>query len=55
MESIVRFISGGMAEVFLGGIITAWFDWPWVFLINVPIGIMVLALISNLIPEGTKK
>jgi EmrB/QacA subfamily drug resistance transporter len=47
--------AGGTAGVFLGGIITAWFDWPWVFLINVPIGIMVLALIPKLIPEGTRK
>jgi EmrB/QacA subfamily drug resistance transporter len=47
--------AGGTAGVFLGGIITAWFDWPWVFLINVPIGIMVLALIPKLIPQGTKK
>jgi EmrB/QacA subfamily drug resistance transporter len=47
--------AGGTAGVFLGGIITAWFDWPWIFLINVPIGIMVLALIPKLIPPGTKK
>ncbi|WP_458719914.1 MFS transporter [Candidatus Nitrosocosmicus sp. R] len=47
--------AGGTAGVFLGGIITAWFDWPWVFLINVPIGIIVLALIPKLIPRGIKK
>ena len=47
--------AGGTAGVFLGGIITAWFDWPWVFLINVPIGIAVLALIPQLIPKGVKK
>ncbi|HYG00652.1 MAG TPA: MFS transporter [Candidatus Saccharimonadales bacterium] len=47
--------AGGTAGVFLGGITTAWFDWPWVFLINVPIGIAVLALIPKLIPKGNKK
>ncbi|MGD9673681.1 MAG: MFS transporter [Candidatus Nitrosocosmicus sp.] len=47
--------AGGTAGVFLGGIITAWLDWPWVFLINVPIGIMVLVLIPKLIPAGIKK
>ncbi len=47
--------AGGTAGVFLGGIVTAWFDWPWVFLINVPIGIAVLALIPRLIPQGVKK
>ncbi len=36
-------------------IITAWLDWPWVFLINVPIGIAVLALIPKLIPRGSRK
>jgi EmrB/QacA subfamily drug resistance transporter len=47
--------AGGTAGVFLGGIITAWFDWPWVFLINVPIGIAVLSLIPRLIPSGTRR
>ena len=47
--------AGGTAGVFLGGIITAWLDWPWVFLINVPIGIAVLALTPKLIPQGIRK
>ena len=47
--------AGGTAGVFLGGIITAWLDWPWVFLINVPIGIAVLILIPKLIPQGIRK
>jgi EmrB/QacA subfamily drug resistance transporter len=47
--------AGGTAGVFLGGIITAWFDWPWVFLINVPIGIAVLALSSKLLPKGVRR
>ena len=47
--------AGGTAGVFLGGIITAWLDWPWVFLINVPIGIAVLALTPKLIPKGKRK
>jgi EmrB/QacA subfamily drug resistance transporter len=47
--------AGGTAGVFLGGIITAWFDWPWVFLINVPVGIAVLALTPKLLPRGIKQ
>ena len=47
--------AGGTAGVFLGGILTAWVDWPWVFLINVPIGIAVLALTRTLIPRGTRQ
>lgn len=47
--------AGGTAGVFLGGIITAWIDWTWVFLINVPIGIAVLALAPKLLPKGIKQ
>jgi EmrB/QacA subfamily drug resistance transporter len=47
--------AGGTAGVFLGGIITAWIDWTWVFLINVPIGIAVLALAPKLLPNGIKQ
>jgi EmrB/QacA subfamily drug resistance transporter len=47
--------AGGTAGVFLGGIITAWFDWPWVFLINVPVGIAVLALTPKLLPRAIKR
>jgi EmrB/QacA subfamily drug resistance transporter len=47
--------AGGTAGVFLGGIITAWFDWTWVFLINVPVGLAVLALTPKIIPRGLKQ
>ena len=47
--------AGGIAGVFLGGIITAWLDWPWVFLINVPVGIVVLALTPKLLPRAIKR
>src|SRR5919106_948713 len=47
--------AGGTASVFLGGIITAWLDWPWVFLINAPIGIAVLILTPKIIPQGERK
>lgn len=35
--------AGGTAGVFLGGVITEWMSWPWTFLINVPLGLVVLA------------
>jgi EmrB/QacA subfamily drug resistance transporter len=47
--------AGGTAGVFLGGIITAYVDWSWVFLINLPIGIAVLALTWKLIPRGVRQ
>jgi MFS family permease len=34
--------AGGSAGVFLGGAITEWLSWHWVFLINIPIGLAVL-------------
>jgi EmrB/QacA subfamily drug resistance transporter len=47
--------AGGTAGVFLGGVLTAWVDWSWVFLINVPIGIAVLALSGVVLPKGDNK
>ena len=47
--------AGGTAGVFLGGILTAYVDWSWVFLINVPIGVAVLALTRTLLPQGTRQ
>ncbi|HEY3524580.1 MAG TPA: MFS transporter [Nitrososphaeraceae archaeon] len=47
--------AGGTAGVFLGGIITAWIDWSWVFLINVPVGLAVAALTPKLLPKGVKQ
>src|SRR5687768_15753636 len=43
--------AGGTAGVFLGGVITEWISWPWVFYVNIPIAIVVLALIPSLMPS----
>lgn len=47
--------AGGSAGVFLGGVITQWLSWPWVFLINIPVGIVVLLSIPALLPAGQRK
>src|ERR671919_2327571 len=47
--------AGGTAGVFLGGILTAYVDWSWVFVINVPIVIAVLALSGILLPKDENK
>jgi len=44
--------AGGTAGVFLGGLLTDALDWRWVFLVNVPVAILVLALVRRLLPEG---
>jgi MFS family permease len=38
--------------VFLGGVITEWISWPWVFYINIPIALVVLALVPGLMPAA---
>lgn len=47
--------AGGSAGVFLGGVITEWLSWRWVFLINVPIGIIVLILSLTILAKGVKR
>ena len=42
--------AGGTAGVFLGGVITEWISWRWTFLVNVPVGLLVLAAVPTLIP-----
>ena len=42
--------AGGTAGVFLGGVITEWISWPWVFYVNIPIALLVLAVTPGLMP-----
>jgi EmrB/QacA subfamily drug resistance transporter len=42
--------AGGTAGVFLGGVITEWASWPWVFYVNIPIALIVLAVTPGLMP-----
>jgi EmrB/QacA subfamily drug resistance transporter len=44
--------AGGTAGVFLGGVITEWISWPWVFYVNIPIALAVLALVPGLMPAA---
>jgi EmrB/QacA subfamily drug resistance transporter len=41
---------GGTAGVILGGVLTDVLDWHWIFLINIPVGIAVIALSLALLP-----
>src|SRR2546426_12710721 len=44
--------SGGAAGVLLGGALTSAFSWSWIFFINVPAGLIVLALVPFLLRES---
>lgn len=44
--------AGGTAGVFLGGAITEYLTWPWVFYLNIPIAIVALAATPSLMPAG---
>ena len=45
--------AGGSAGVFLGGAITEWLSWHWVFLINIPVGLAVLFYSRSLLFKGS--
>jgi EmrB/QacA subfamily drug resistance transporter len=42
---------GGAAGWLLGGVLTEQAGWPWVFLVNVPVGVVAVALAPFLVPE----
>jgi EmrB/QacA subfamily drug resistance transporter len=44
--------SGGAAGVLLGGALTSAFSWSWIFFINVPVGVLVLAVTPWLLRES---
>jgi EmrB/QacA subfamily drug resistance transporter len=43
---------GGSIGVLLGGVLTDALDWHWIFLVNIPIGIVVVALSLRLLPTA---
>src|SRR4249919_972274 len=43
---------GGSIGVLLGGVLTDLLSWHWIFLVNVPIGVLVYALCLRLLPAG---
>lgn len=47
--------AGGSAGVFLGGVLTQWLSWEWVFFINIPLGLIVLFAGPQFLSEGTRR
>jgi EmrB/QacA subfamily drug resistance transporter len=44
--------SGAAAGVLLGGLITSYFGWSWIFFVNVPVGVAAIALTPVLLRDS---
>jgi EmrB/QacA subfamily drug resistance transporter len=44
--------SGGAVGVLLGGVLTSYLSWSWIFFVNIPLGIAVLAVTPWLVAES---
>jgi EmrB/QacA subfamily drug resistance transporter len=45
-------IGGAAVGLILGGLLTQLLSWPWIFFVNVPVGILTFILSLRLIPES---
>ena len=45
-------VGGGAVGLLLGGILTDALSWPWIFFVNVPVGIVTFVLSLRLVPES---
>ena len=45
-------IGGSAVGLILGGVLTEYLSWPWIFYVNVPVGIVTFILSFRLIPES---
>src|ERR1700759_1338722 len=46
-------IGGSAVGLILGGVLTEVFSWPWIFFVNVPVGIVAFVLSLRIVPEST--
>jgi EmrB/QacA subfamily drug resistance transporter len=44
--------SGAAVGVLMGGVLTKWLGWEWIFFVNIPVGITVLLLVRSVVRES---
>jgi EmrB/QacA subfamily drug resistance transporter len=44
--------SGAAVGVLLGGVLTSYLSWPWIFYLNVPVGLALVVLAPRRLPES---
>ena len=45
-------VGGGAIGLLLGGVLTSWLSWQWIFFVNVPVGLAAIALAIRFVPES---
>jgi EmrB/QacA subfamily drug resistance transporter len=47
--------SGAAVGVLLGGVLTDYLSWRWIFFVNVPVGVLVLLVTTSIVPESRRE
>ena len=48
-------VAGAAAWLIAGGLLVSYLNWRWVFFVNVPIGLLVAALATRVLPESWRR
>ena len=47
--------AGAAIGLMLGGILTDWLSWRWVFFVNLPVGLLLIFLAPRVLPESVRR
>jgi EmrB/QacA subfamily drug resistance transporter len=48
-------VAGGAVGLIAGGLLVQYLNWRWVFFVNVPIGLVIAALATRVLPESQRR